>query len=59
MKVTIDEVGRLLATAASTHVSDQEARYFSDCIVASHLRKAPTDATHQGSHSRSERLEEQ
>ena len=41
MKITIDEVGRLLATAASTHLSDQEARYFSDCIVASHLRKAP------------------
>ena len=41
MKISIDDVGRLLAAAAATHVSDQEARYFSDCIVASHLRKSP------------------
>jgi len=42
MNIAIDEVGRLLATAASRYASDQEARYFSDCIVASqHLRKSP------------------
>jgi LDH2 family malate/lactate/ureidoglycolate dehydrogenase len=41
LKITIDEVGRLLAKAASMYVSDQEAQYFSDCIISSHLRKSP------------------
>ena len=27
--------------SASSHVSEPEARYLSDCIVASHLRKSP------------------
>ncbi|MFO7713585.1 Ldh family oxidoreductase [Desulfosarcina sp.] len=41
MKVKIEEVRRLLVKSASRHVSEQEARYFSDCIVASHLSKSP------------------
>ncbi len=41
MKIQIDEIKKQLVRAASTYVSEQEALYFANCYIGSHLRKAP------------------
>ncbi len=41
MKIQIDEIKKQLVRAASNYVSEQEALYFANCYIGSHLRKAP------------------
>ena len=41
MRVGIEDIKNQIATAASKYVSEEEALYFTDLVVETHLRKAP------------------